>query len=131
MTSIEYTKCQKELLLTAYEQNESSSIKFRFIGVEDGIFYIGAESFNIENGFATVKISSLCEGNYTPVLKIGENSFVCDKIQVKAGIVTPKICSTERILKLTEKIIAAEEKNKNLEEKISELFAAVYGKSIL
>ena len=131
MADIEYTKCKNEFLLTAYTKAENGSVKFRFHGASDGELLIGSGAFRIENGISEVKTNSLKEGTYTPVLQTENGSYVCDKIKIPAGVLTPKICESERTLRLTEKIISAETRIEALEEKLSEISSAVYGKSIL
>ena len=131
MTVIEYTKTKGELLITDYTEGSKEGLKFKFIGEKNGTLYIGGDTFRVENGIAIMKTSDIKEGVHTPILHTEDGSLICDGINLKAGVVTPKISDLKRTLYLTKRLIMAEEIAKKLENKLSELSNAVYGKSIL
>lgn len=131
MTTIEYSEYKNEFLLTGYTADTSKSFRLCFLGVKNGTVHIGNNDFLIENGIATVKISLLKDGEYTPVLHSKDGSFPCDKIEIIAETAAPKTCDSKRLIYLTKQFIEAHEKTSKLEKKLLELCDAVYGKSIL
>ena len=131
MTTVEYTKSKGELLLTDYKNSPDGILNLRLVGAASGTLHLGNLTVEVKGGSAEVNISALREGVLTPFLIADGKSYICDKIKVKAGVVMPALPERERILYLTGKIIAAEDKLESLEERLAELCDAVYGKSIL
>jgi len=131
MTAIKYSKLEDRFLITYLENGSGENLKISFSGVKDGDFYLGKESFKVENGIARINTGKLADGSYTPILRTEEKSYICDKLKVLAGILTPDVNAESRIYYLAGKIISAEERLRVLDKRISELSDSVYGKSIL
>ena len=131
MTTIEYTKSEGKLLLTSYSSSPSGTLRLRLLGITSGNLHLGNLILPIDGDFIEVSIAELSEGVLTPFLTEDGKSYVCDKIEIEAGVVTPSIPEWERILYLTKRMIAAESKAQRLEKTLLELCDAVYGKSIL
>lgn len=130
MTYFEYTKYGKEFLITRFEDGLSDTVKIRFRNHTDGSIQLGAKSIRLENGLAILRLSALSEGVYTPIFHSLEGSFICDKINFKAGKAMPLVNQRERLFELTEKLIFAEEKINCLENRVTELCSKVYAKNI-
>ena len=131
MALIEYTKSKEGFLLTEYKKSDGKTVAFRFSGSECTALRIGDNFFKAENGQFTVNPQLLNEGAYTPIAYTNEGYTLCDKITVRAGVIVPFICDSEKILYLTKRIIAAEAELCDFKKKLCELSEAVYGKSIL
>ena len=131
MAAIEYTKLNNEFLITGCREDSDAVYEIRFEGEASGTLYLAGEAFGIHNGVARVCAKDLANGIHTPILQTETTSFICDKIKIEAGIITPQICIPEKIQYLNKKLIYAEQRACKIEEKIFELCNAVYGKSIL
>ena len=130
MVYFEYTKFGREFLVTDFEDGISDTVKVRFKNQKDGSLQIGAKSVRLENGIAQLSPTSLKDGIHTPIFHTEKESFICDRIKVAAGRVTPLINERERVLELTSKLISAEDKINSLEASLTELCSRVYARNI-
>ena len=132
MTVIEYTCLNGSFLISGFEENQGDkSLKLKFTRVKDGSVLLNGISHKIENGFAVIEKHSLQDGIFTPLVRIGTDSFVCDKIKSEAGSLIPEAQPQSRIFYLTKAIALMEEKNESIENRLFELSSYVYGKTIL
>ena len=131
MPKIEYTKTDTGFLVTDFTNDEKNSLDIRFDGAISGTLRINAKSFRIEDSLVRIEHLSLDEGIHTPMVESNGSPLACDPIKVEAGTVSLPIESLDRILYLTKRSIEADRLLKTVNEKISELSSAVYGKSIL
>ena len=131
MPKIEYTKTDGGFLLTNFTDDGKRSLDIRFEGAICGTLRINAKRFRIEDSLARIEPLSLGEGIHTPTVESNGSPLSCDPIKVEAGTVSIPMQGLDRILYLTKRSIEADSLLKMVNERISELSSAVYGKSIL
>ena len=128
---IEYIRLGDTYVICTLDERRASETKFRFFGGSYVKLILGGKEFFLNGDHTTVKTELLGHGILTPIIKTADGKeFLCEPIKCEAGRITPARSADESARLLAKHLAALTEKNARLEKAFSELYVAVYGKTI-
>lgn len=131
MTTLKYCRLGNQYLLTGFCSDNSPQVTFKLSPEKDGELEICGYRLSLKGGAARIEKSKITEGIHTPIFREKNGAaFVCEKLESKAGVIHDAQSSEDRSLAAINLLTAMNKKLLRLEKAFSELYEAVYGKTI-
>jgi len=129
MTGLRYNKRGE---LTAFDTSGARRgfILFKIEGKNEGILELGGTPFKLSEGYASVRLSCLCDGDYTPKCHTGEGSLSLEPIRIRGNVCQPLPPSTEQLIGVRERITALEEQLRSVSGELSKIRAQLGSNTI-
>ena len=121
MTEIIYTLTDGYGEVSEFTRGHGNKARIKINGAKDGVLYVGGAVFRVENGTATLDLSRLPDGDYTPLYVSEGGRTELEGIRRFGREILPLPTSEKLLRRLLVRVRTLEERLALAEGKIEEL----------